>query len=94
MPRNQNISPFHPLSIIQANINKSALAYSLLLELGHTQQVDIILIQESWIMLDPDCCITKWHPAYNTHASTTNWTLKPRMMSYSLKSHSKLCMES
>ena len=93
MPRNQKINACPPLTIIQANVNKSALAHSLLLEHAYTQQADLILVQEPWIM--PDRCrrITKWHPAYSTHAPIADWTLRPRIMTYSLKSRSKLLVE-
>ena len=94
MPRNhrKNITA-PPLSIIQANVNRSAVAHSLLLELAFTQKADVILVQEPWIMPDLGRRITKWHPAYNTHAPIMDWSLRPRVMSYDLRSRNGLQVE-
>ena len=82
-----------PLTIIQANVNKSALAHCLLLEQGFAQRADLILIQEPWTLPDLDRRITKWHPAYDTHPPVADWSNRPRVMSYSLKSRSDLFIE-
>ena len=85
--KNNNTPPF---SIIQANLNRSGVAHSLLLELAHAQAADLVLVREPWIMPDLGRRITKWHPAYNTHSPVTDWSSRPRVMSYSLRSRNGL----
>ncbi|KID60927.1 Endonuclease/exonuclease/phosphatase, partial [Metarhizium hybridum] len=73
------------LKIFQANVGKIPAAHDCALALADSEKYDVVLLQEPWTEVKEARCLTKIHPAYETHSPVDNWEnndTRPRVMTY------------
>lgn len=70
------------LKIFQANIARGQTNHDLALALASAESVDVIILQEPWILPDLEKKITKRHHEYDIFSPLDNWTLRPRVLTY------------
>lgn len=80
-------------TIAQANVARSPLAHSLLLQSAFCSKVDVVLVQEPWVSPTLARKMTKWYKAYTTLSSTDHWNTRPRVMAYARRDRQDLRLD-
>ncbi|KFG84195.1 putative reverse transcriptase [Metarhizium anisopliae] len=73
------------LKIFQTNVGNIPAAHDCALALADSEKYDVVLLQEPWTEVKEARCLTKIHPAYETHSPVDNWEnndARPRVMTY------------
>ena len=86
-------SNHQPLTILSANVGRSPVAHTLLLERADALKVDVLLVQEPWIHPDPERRLSKRMEAYHTLTIWQDWTTRPRVITYVRKDRAGLRCE-
>jgi endonuclease/exonuclease/phosphatase (EEP) superfamily protein YafD len=73
-----------PLTLLQLNVGRGASLHEIALSLAFSENIDIILIQESYVYKGLSRRITKRHLSYECSAPTDDWTVsgRPRVLTY------------
>lgn len=67
---------------MQANVGRGGNAHSLALQLAYENNIDIILIQEPWILRDLTAKRSMTHPSFTLFAPLSEWHTRPRALTY------------
>ena len=70
------------LRIFQANVARGQTNHDLALAQASSENFNIILVQEPWILSHRDRKVTKQHPDYDIFSPTEDWDTRPRVMTY------------
>lgn len=70
------------LKIFQANVGRGQTNHDLALALARADNIDVILLQEPWILKHPEKRITKKHPDFEIFSPTDRWDTRPRVLTY------------
>lgn len=80
------------LKIFQANVGRGQTNHDLALALAHAENIDVILLQEPWILNNSDKRVTKNHHDFEVFSPTDSWEIRPRVLIYVRKGRN-LCPE-
>ena len=70
------------MKIFQANVARGQANHDLALALASRESVDIILLQEPWILPNKEEKVTKYHPDFESFSPLDTWDVRPRVMTY------------
>ena len=70
------------LRIFQANVGRGQANHDLALALAHTENIDIVLLQEPWVLSNSEKRITKNHHDFEVFSPTDSWEIRPRVLTY------------
>lgn len=71
------------LRIFQANVRHAGPCHDAALSIAFETNCDIVALQEPWIDTNQLCKrITKTHPQYQVFCPLTEWTIRPRVLTY------------
>lgn len=71
-----------PLRILQVNVGRGYEAHNVALQLASVNEVDILLLQEPWVLPDLAARRTITLPGFNTLAPCITWRSRPRVLTY------------
>lgn len=74
-----------PYRILSINVGRSSTAQEIALNIACDSNIDVLLIQEPYIFRDISRKITKKHPAFECFSPTDNWSVRPRVLTYTRK---------
>lgn len=70
------------LRIFQANVGRGQANHDLALALARADNIDIILLQEPWVLRNSEKRITKFHHDFDVFSPTDSWVNRPRVLTY------------
>ena len=70
------------IAIMQANVGTGGAAHEIALNLGFENNYDVVCIQEPYIYRELERKLTKRHPSYETFTPISEWTSRPRVLTY------------
>ncbi|KAI1002024.1 hypothetical protein K3495_g6179 [Podosphaera aphanis] len=73
------------LKILSANVGRSSVAHELALQFAFQIRADLLLVQEPCVAKDLTRKITWKHPSFECFTPADDWSIRPRVMSYSRK---------
>ena len=73
------------IKIISINVGRSSSAHQIALQTAFTSHIDILLVQEPYISRNTDRRITCKHPSFECFTPVDNWTIRPRVLTYTRK---------
>lgn len=79
------------LRIFQANVRHAGPCHDAALSIAFENNCDIVALQEPWVNMNQLCNrITKTHPQYQVFSPLSEWTVRPRVLTYVRKHRSLL----
>ena len=73
------------IKILSINVGRSSSAHQIALQVAFTSHIDILLIQEPYISRDIQRKITCKHPSFECFTPADDWTIRPRVLTYTRK---------
>lgn len=73
------------LKILSVNVGRSSMAHELALQIAFQTRADLLLVQEPYVSRDLNCRITRKHPSFECFTPVDNWSIRPRVLTYSWK---------
>ncbi|POS82874.1 hypothetical protein EPUL_005699, partial [Erysiphe pulchra] len=75
-----------PLRIMEVNVGQSFLPHNIALALANENNIDILLLQEPWIVSDLSAQRSISHRTFQSFSPLTTWHSRPRVLTYVRKS--------
>lgn len=76
------------IRIISVNVGRSSSAHQIALQTAYTTNIDILLVQEPYISRFTERRITCNHPSFECFTPLDDWSIRPRVLTYTRKNTS------
>ena len=73
------------LKILSVNVGRSSVANELALQIAFQTRAVLLLVQEPYVSRDFNRRITRKHPSFECFTPVENWSVRPRVLTYSRK---------